>query len=169
MTADEQVLAALHAEHGPSVWAYALRLTGGDRSRAEDVVQETMVRAWQRADVLGHPPPAVRAWLFTVARNLVIDQWRAGGGREVPTAEPPELPADAEAWTDQVLDGWLIADALARLSPEHRQVVLLCYFRGLSGAQAARVLGVPPGTVKSRIHYALRALRLMLQEKGVTP
>lgn len=163
-TAD--VLVALHAEHGRGLWGYVLRLTGGDRAHAEDVVQETLVRAWRHPEVLSRPPGAVRAWLFTVARHLVIDQWRAG--REIATDEPPEQVGGADTWTDEVLDGWIVADALTQLTAEHRQVVVLCYFRGLSVAEAARVLGVPDGTVKSRTHYALRALRLALEEKGVT-
>ncbi len=167
-TSTADVLVALHAEHGRGLWGYTLRLTGGDRMRAEDVVQETLIRAWRHPDVLVRPPGAVRSWLFTVARHLVIDQWRSGRDREVTTAEPPEPPAGGDTWTDDVLDGWIVADALTRLSPEHRQVVVLCYFRGLTVADAARVLGVPAGTVKSRTHYALRALRLVLEEKGVT-
>ncbi len=159
------VLVALHDEHGRALWAYTLRLVGGDRPRGEDVVQETLIRAWRHPDVLERSPGAVRAWLFTVARHLVIDQWRAG--REVPTAEAPDRPT-TDGWTDQVLDGWIVADALERLSQEHRRVLVLCYFRGLSVAQAARVLAIPEGTVKSRTHYALRALRLVLEEKGVT-
>ena len=165
-TAD--VLVALHAEHGRGLWAYTLRLTGYDRMRAEDVVQETLIRAWRHPDVLTRPPGAVRSWLFTVARHLVIDQWRAVRDREVTTDHPLEPPARGDSWTDEVLDGWIVADALARLTAEHRQVVVLCYFRGLTVAQAARVLGVAEGTVKSRTHYALRALRLALEEKGVT-
>lgn len=166
MTSTDDVLVALHTEHARPLWAYTLRLVGGDRARAEDVVQETLIRAWRHPDVLERPPAAVRSWLFTVARHLVIDQWRAG--REVATAEPPD-PTVPDTWTDAVLDGWIVAEALRRLTVEHRQVLLLCYFRGLSVAQVARVLGVPPGTVKSRTHYALRALRLTLEEKGVAP
>ncbi len=165
-TSTADVLVALHAEHGRGLWGYVLRLTGGDRARAEDVVQETLIRAWRHPEVLTRPPGAVRSWLFTVARRLVIDQWRAG--REISTDEPPETGAGPDTWTDEVLDGWIVADALARLTPEHRQVVVLCYFRGLSVAEAARILGIPDGTVKSRTHYALRALRLALEEKGVT-
>ncbi len=168
MTSTAEVVAALHAEHGRGLWAYTLRLTGHDRMRAEDVVQETLLRAWRHPDVLARPPGAVRSWLFTVARHLVIDEWRAGRDREIATEQPPEPATAGDAWTDEVLDGWIVADALARLTDEHRQVVVLCYFRGLSVAQAARLLGVPEGTVKSRTHYALRALRLALEEKGVT-
>ncbi|MCV2395258.1 sigma-70 family RNA polymerase sigma factor [Actinotalea sp. M2MS4P-6] len=165
-TSAEDVLVALHAEHGRGLWGYVLRLTGGDRARAEDVVQETLIRAWRHPEVLSRPPGAVRSWLFTVSRHLVIDQWRAG--HEVAVEDPPEPTGVADTWTDEVLNGWIVADALTRLTPEHRQVVVLCYFRGLSVAEVARLLGVPDGTVKSRTHYALRALRLALEEKGVT-
>ena len=70
------LLRELHGEHAAALWAFALRLTAGDRARAEDVVQETLLRAWQSATMLEVPEGARRAWLFTVARNLVIDDWR---------------------------------------------------------------------------------------------
>lgn len=163
------LMIALHGEHAKALWGYVLRLTGGDRSHAEDVVQETLLRAWRSPRVLGGSTGATRAWLFTVARHLVIDEWRSGRSRrEVLADEVPE-PRDAEvSRTDEMLEGWLVADALDRLSVEHRQVILLCYYRGRSVAEAARQLGVPEGTVKSRTHYALRSLRLVLQEMGVT-
>ena len=85
---------------------------------------------------------------------------------EFSVADVPEVPADAER-TDQLLLSWVVADALTRLSPEHRAVLLECYYRGNSVAEASRRLGVPEGTVKSRTHYALRALRLALEEMGV--
>lgn len=160
----------LHGEHARALWAFALRLVGGDRARAEDVVQETLLRAWRDRAVLESTTAGARAWLFTVARRLVIDEWRSSRAhREVLTHEPPEPPDDDPATTaDGLVLGWLVADALARLSTEHRQVLVLCYFGGRSVADAAAELGVPPGTVKSRTHYALRSLRLVLEEMGVT-
>jgi RNA polymerase sigma-70 factor, ECF subfamily len=156
----------LHTQSGPALWRFAMRLTGGDRARAEDVVQETLLRAWRTPRILEAGADARQAWLFTVARHLVIDEWRSSRSRlEVATGELPEPGARDE--TDDALQTWLVAEALQRLSPDHRRVLVECYFLGRSVADAAEQIGVPPGTVKSRTHYALRALRLALQEMGV--
>lgn len=159
----------LHDEHAAALWGYCVRLTNGDLPRAQDVVQETLLRAWRSPKILDQSQRSARAWLFTVARNLVIDEWRTRRAQlEVTTAELPER-APAGDQTDQLLQSWIVADALSRLSKEHRQVLVECYYRGRSVAEAARQLDVPEGTVKSRTHYALRALRLALEEMGVGP
>ena len=160
---------ALHDEHAAHLWAYALRLTGGDRAAAEDVVQETLLRAWAHPRVLDPEAGSARAWLYTVARHIVIDDWRTRRSRtEMVTDDIPEprLPVDDTA--DAVVRSWLVTEALGRLSAQHRAVIIECYYRGRSVEEAAQVLGVPPGTVKSRTHYAMRSLRLALQEMGVT-
>ena len=109
----------------------------------------------------------MRSWLFTVARNIVIDEWRTSRSQhELAVAEVPEGRDELDR-TDQLLTSWLVAEAITSLSADHRAVLLECYYRGSSVAQAAHRLGVPEGTVKSRTHYALRALRLALQEMGV--
>jgi RNA polymerase sigma-70 factor (ECF subfamily) len=165
--AEDRLMRALHDEHAPALSFYALRLTNGDRARAEDVVQETLLRAWRQPRVLDQRDGSARAWLFTVARRIAIDGWRSAAVRsEVPTDVPPEL--SEPDGTDRAVQGWLVADALAELSARHREVLGLCFFQGLSVADAAVRLGVAEGTVKSRTHYALRALRLVLEEKGVT-
>ena len=170
-TSPVALMQQLHAEHAGALWGYCLRLTGNDRPRAEDVLQETLLRAWRSSRLLDESRGSVRSWLFTVARNLVIDEWRTKRTRsELSVADVPELvdEADARDHTDHLLLSWVVEDALARLSSDHRAVLLACYYRGMSVADAARLLEVPEGTVKSRTHYALRALRLALEEMGVT-
>lgn len=162
------LLRALHDEHGDALHAYALRLCHGDRQRAEDLVQETMLRAWRHPASMDPANGSVRAWLFTTARNLAIDAWRRRAVRvaEVVTDQLPEqLPDIDEA--DRAVESWTIAEALNRLSPAHREVLRECFYQGRSVAEAAARLGIPPGTVKSRTHYALRALRIVLEEAGV--
>jgi len=164
---DEQLLRALYAEHATALWSFVVPLVGGDRVRAQDVVQETMLRAWRQPEVLAQLRGPVRPWLFTVARRLVIDEWRRHRtDRDVPLDDGPETSEDDA--TDAVLDTWIVGEALSRLSPQHRAVLEQCYYQGRTTADAAAVLGIPEGTVKSRTHYALRALRLALQEMGVT-
>lgn len=165
-SSETALMRELHDEHAAALWRYCLHLTGGDRARSEDVVQETLLRAWRSPRVLDQSAGSARGWLFTVARNLVIDEWRTSRSkREVLSGELPE-PVTQDR-TDELLQSWVVADALGRLSPEHRDVLVECYYRGRSVADAARVLEIPAGTVKSRTHYALRALRLVLEEMGV--
>lgn len=165
MDTDAELLRALHDAHAADLTAYTLRLVGGDHGRAQDVVQETLLRAWRSPDLL-RSTGEVRGWLFTVARNIVVDQWRSRSRRpEEPWARPPDQP-DADR-TDHALQAMLVAEALRRLSADHRAVLLECYYRGSTTAQAAGRLGIPAGTVKSRLHYALAALRLALEELGV--
>jgi RNA polymerase sigma-70 factor (ECF subfamily) len=163
--AEAEVLRAMHDAHAGAVWGFVLGLVGGDRARAEDVVQETFLRAWRSPRVLAGPPTAARNWLFTVARRIVIDEWRAGVRRpESVTAQVPEQPyADPTA---QIVERQLMVTALRTLSPEHRQVLVTCYYRGASLSEAAQLLELPLGTVKSRLHYALIALRAGLEQLG---
>ena len=159
----------LYDDHAAALWRYARRLTG-DEARAQDVVQETLLRAWQHPEVADNNERSARAWLFTVARNIVIDESRSARfRRELST--PDDVGAFEGACPDEVdaaMDRLLIGDALARLTPEHREVVRRSYFQGWTTAQIATELGIADGTAKSRLHYALRALRLALSEMGFT-
>jgi RNA polymerase sigma-70 factor (ECF subfamily) len=162
---DQELSRALYEEHATALMAYVQRLLHGDRQLAEDIVQETMLRAWRSAGRV--PPRARRPWLFSTARHLVVDAYRARKSR--PTEVSPELMDTAveDDGLDVALDSMLLMDALSALSAEHRAVIFDAYYRGKTAAQIAEARGLPPGTVRSRIHYALRALRLALQERGV--
>lgn len=161
----EELVRELYDEHGPALLRYVRRLMHGDLQLAEDIVQETLLRAWRHADK--GPDRVGRPWLFTTARHLVIDTYRARSAR--PTEASPNLleAVAVDGQLDASLDAVLLADAMRSLSADHRTVLIHCYFRGLTAAQAAAELGVPAGTVRSRVHYALRALRLALEERGV--
>jgi RNA polymerase sigma-70 factor, ECF subfamily len=133
--ADEAFVRALYAEHGGALLRYALHLTGGDRQRAEDLVQETIVRAWRHPEALADRP--ARPWLFAVARNLAVDSYRARQARPPETGQAAleMLPADDDA--DRTLESWAVADALASLRPDHRRVIVegftrLCSARSLA-------------------------------------
>lgn len=163
-TTAEHELAALQREHGRPLFALLLRLSDGDRQRAEDLVQETLVRAWQHPEALRADAfDSVRPWLLTVGRRLAIDARRARQARpaEVGDAVLEHAPvcADHAERSAATLD---VREAVKTLTPEHREVLVLVYFQGASVAEAAATLGIPPGTVKSRAYYALRALRRVL-------
>jgi len=168
LTLDDRVLRALYEEHASALLGFAARLTNGDRGWAEDVVQETLLRAWQHPEAVAEDRP-LRPWLFTVARHLVVD------GRRARRSRPPETGADAlevipaSDEIDRALQAWVVSDALATLPADQRAALVETYYRGKSVAEAARALGIPEGTVKSRTYYALRALRRELQDRGLAP
>ena len=162
----EAALQELHDRHAGELWRFAMRLTH-DRQLSEDVVQEVLLKAWKDPNLGQRDEAAARAWLFTASRNLIIDRWRSAASRhEQRVEEPPEGRAGDN--TSAVLDRWLIAEALSSLSVEHRSVISAAYYEGRSVADISARLQIPEGTVKSRLHYGLRTLRLALQEKGVT-
>jgi RNA polymerase sigma-70 factor (ECF subfamily) len=164
--ADAELVRLLHDEHAGAVYAFCVRWTG-DAQRAQDVVQEVFLRAWRNLSTADLQTRPVRPWLLAVARNLLTDLHRAQGSRPqlVDDAGLAQVPAPDEL--DRAVESWQVAAALQRLSPEHREVLVHSHWMGRSVAETAALLGVPPGTVKSRTYYALRALRLVLEETGV--
>lgn len=166
----QALLRELYDSHASALRAFVLRLTGGDWQRAEDVVQETLLRAWRNADKLLSEPARLRPWLVTVARRIVIDEHRGK------VARPPEvgfesvegLPATTGDASDAVVTAIAVAQALRTLSPAHRHVLIETYFRDRTTQETALALQLPVGTVKSRVYYALRSLRQTLVEQEVT-
>lgn len=160
------LLKAIHDTHSQELLRYVLRLTRGDMQFAEDVVQESLLRLWRKPELLQHCTDGVRAWLYTVARNQVIDDRRSARyARELRTDSVPERSSPDEI--EPAFDKWILSDALMSLSADHRAAVVRAYYLGQSIADIAAHQQIPEGTVKSRLHYALRALRIALQERGV--
>ena len=134
-----------------------------DRASADDIVQETFIRAWRHLPQLSADDRPVRPWLYQVARNLLIDANRAARARPMSAPEPPaEIGTDSGL--DEVLDRQLVSAALQHLSPAHQSVLVETFYRGGTMAAVARELGIPHGTARSRLHYALDALRQHLEE-----
>jgi RNA polymerase sigma-70 factor (ECF subfamily) len=156
----DRLMREIYQVHVPALTVYLLRLNLNNESVAEDILQETILRAWKHVDGLLAAPQSVRPWLFRVARNRAIDLARAGRARPVEPADTDfsrvATPGDA---VDRMLTGTTVRQALHSLSPEHRTVIVELYFRGSTLAEAAERIGVPTGTVKSRAHYGLLALR----------
>jgi RNA polymerase sigma-70 factor (ECF subfamily) len=164
---DHLPLRALYEAHSAALWRYAVRLTR-DAHQAHDVVQETLLRAWRHPEITEDGTPSPRAWLFTVARNIVIDDRRSARFRnEVAISEGADIPEPIDPQdTNATVDRLMIRQALAQLSAEHRAVLWRSYYLGWPVARIAEDLQIAEGTVKSRLHYALRALRRTLQDGG---
>ncbi|WP_328749918.1 sigma-70 family RNA polymerase sigma factor [Streptomyces sp. NBC_00285] len=166
---EERALRDLYLEHGPALYSYVLRMLDGDTHRAEDVLQETLLRCWNSRNLTDGEGMAVRPWMFRVARNLVIDAHRTRMARPLEINGATWL-GDMCAEVDdieQMLSSLVLHKALQKLTPAHREVLLATFFADRTTQQAADELGIPRGTVKSRVYYALRSLRLALREQGI--
>ena len=161
----DAVVRQLYSRHAQALHGYVARFCP-DSASAEDIVQETFIRAWRHLPKLTADDRPVRPWLYRVARNLLIDADRAARSRPagVP-AHAVDIAGDDPA-LDQVLDRQLVCAALRRLSPPQRTVLVATFYHGGTPAAVARQLGIPSGTVRSRLYYALHALREQLQDTG---
>jgi RNA polymerase sigma-70 factor, ECF subfamily len=165
---DDALVAELYRRYRTPLLAFVLRLTAGDRQHAEDIVQETMLRAWRQADQFDQPERSLMPWLATVARRIVIDEQRKRNARPTETDEEMLSKASVPDWTEDLLRSVIVADAMLELSPAHREILNETILRDRTVNEAAEVLGIPVGTVKSRVYYAIRALRLVMAEREVS-
>lgn len=163
----EQFVRELYAEHGTALLTYAARRLDNDWHRAQDLVQETAVRAWRHGPSLILSEDGIRPWLFRVLQNLVIDDHRARAVRPKAPHQLDDVVIPVADGTDRVLAVQLVREALAGLTEQQREILHIVYFRGLSVNRAAGLLGIPPGTVKSRTYNAMQALKRALVARDV--
>jgi RNA polymerase sigma-70 factor (ECF subfamily) len=158
----------LHADWAGALFLYAWRRLG-DAGAAEEAVQDTLVRAWRHADRFDPGRGSLPGWLFSIARNVTTDRFRRGAARPREVAELDDVDAPlTDAAVDRALEAWQLAEALHGLSREHREAIVEVHYLGYTVREVAEWHGLPEGTVKSRLYYGLRALRLRLEEMGVT-
>ena len=168
---DRQAFAALFKHFAPRVKAFLMRL-GSTESVAEELVQETMITVWRKAAMFNPVQAAASTWTFTIARNLRIDHFRRQGQREVASdsIEVDDTPDTAPTLDDQVRTGRRergVREAMCRLSPEQAQIVRLSFYEEHAHARIALELGIPLGTVKSRVRLAVNHMRRLLD--GLEP
>jgi RNA polymerase sigma-70 factor (ECF subfamily) len=154
----ETMVTELYKDNGAFILSYVTRLLK-DRHLAEDVVQETMLRAWRHCGQFSEEKGSVRGWLIKVAHNIAVDKIRMRESRPAEVTHSSASLALVEDHADKVLTAMQVRHALDRLSPQHRAVVEQVYFNGCTAREAAERLGIPEGTAFSRAFYALRTLR----------
>jgi RNA polymerase sigma-70 factor, ECF subfamily len=165
----EETMRSLYRTYGGELYGFALNCLG-DRGLAEEVVQDVFTRVWRHADSFDPERASFRTWIYGIARNAIIDLERRRSVRPaLSSREEDERERAGEDSIERALLGWQVSAALARLTPEHRQVIRLAHFQGMRLREIAELTGLPLGTVKSRVSYALRGLRLALEEMGVEP
>lgn len=155
----------LHEEHASALFRWAQGRVA-DRRDAEELVSETLFRAWQRHDQFDPERGSERAWIFGIARHAAIDMHRRSKRRL--RAVSTDLSGLAEpSAVDRIAEISLISDALSDLSDQHRTVILEAFIHGRTTSEIAARVGIPEGTVKSRMFYGLRSLRAALEEREV--
>lgn len=158
---DRKALAQIYDAYSPELYRYAMRLLG-DPMRAEDIVSETFSRFLRALHGGGGPTDHLRAYLYRVAHNAAVDIFRLEDPvemRQDVEMGVGHLPEEAVEWADQSAS---VRQALWRLTPDQRQVIVLKFFQGLKNADVSEVLGKPEGAVKSLQHRALDALERLL-------
>lgn len=171
--ADEQSVRAAYLAHGPELYLFACRQLG-DAATAQDVVQEAFVRAWRSSSSYDPQIATLRTWLFSITRNVIIDLARRNSVR--PWQRPAGDATDGDtpvgvvtAFDESLVDAWVVEEALGRLSTEHRDAIVQTHLRQRGHDEVAAEFGIPVGTLRSRLFYGLKALRLALEEMGVEP
>ena len=164
---DESAVRALYRAYGGGLYGFAVRRLG-DRGLAEEVVQDVLTRVWRSARDFDPTRASLRTWVYGIARNALIDVERRRSVRPpLALSDQTDDQVVGDEPIERAMQRWHVQEALTQLKPDHRAVLDLVYFQGMTMAAAAERMGLPVGTVKSRCFYALANLRLALDEAGL--
>ncbi|MET0903873.1 MAG: sigma-70 family RNA polymerase sigma factor [Acidimicrobiales bacterium] len=161
----DDALRAAYDAHGAELYRFARRSLA-DSGLAEDAVQEAFLRAWRASASYDPARASQRTWLFAILRNVVIDLARARRARPPLADGAPQADGAVDDELDHALNAWQVESALAELDDDHRRVLVEIHWRGRPYHEVADDLGIPAGTVKSRVYYGLRAMRTNLEAQG---
>ncbi len=163
---DRSALEALYRHHGSAVYGYLLRQLGGDAQRAEEALQDVMLAVWKGAAAF-RGESRVRTWLLAIAHRIALQDRRRKRGHllSLDAETPPSSGADARDEAERRLSGAELRALMLRLPADLRSVLHLTLYQGLSTTEAGEVLGLPAGTIKSRLFRARKLLRAALDEE----
>ena len=165
---DEAALAACYDRYRLILFGLIVRILN-DRAEAEDVLQETFLQVWRRANDFDENRGRAFTWLVTIARSRALDRLRSHGSREriaaEAAAEPRDVMGDASAETLRSEEAVVVRRALIELPEEQQRALLLAYFEGLTQTEIATRLGIPLGTVKTRVRSGMIRLRELLRDQ----
>ncbi|MCX2946756.1 RNA polymerase sigma factor [Lentzea sp. NEAU-D7] len=166
----DEAFQEIYSLHAPELHRFALRQLGDDGA-AEEVVQEVFLRAWRSADGFRPELASLRVWLFAIARNVVVDEVRSRlrHDRRMTAARAAATEAGEVAgdFAHTAIDGRLVQMGLSRINADQRAAVVETHLRGRSYRDVAAELQVPQATLRSRVHFGLKALRSVMADMGV--
>lgn len=164
---DRQAFAQLFDAYGPRVKAFMMR-KGASAEQAEDLVQETMLALWTKAGFYSPEKGSATTWIYTIARNLRIDRLRRESSAhfiDLDGYDAPDESADTAGMVIRGEEDRLVGTALQSLPPEQKEILVLSYVEDMAQSEIAKKLGLPLGTVKSRMRLAYRKLKTLLETR----
>jgi RNA polymerase sigma-70 factor, ECF subfamily len=163
--ADEEMMRDAFIAHRNELQGLARRVLGSAHL-AEEAVQETFARAWKSRGRFDASRGSVRTWLFSIERNLLIDLARTRARVEIQSSESVPSADAVDDGIEKAMASWQVEEAILGLTSEHRTVIVEMYFRGRTSKEMSARLAIPEGTVRSRLFYALKAVKAILEEMG---
>jgi RNA polymerase sigma-70 factor, ECF subfamily len=157
-------VAELYRRYGGRLYRFGVQLLG-DTGLAEELVQECFIRLWRTAGRFDLSRGPVAAYLFVIARSIAADLRKRPSSRPLEPVNEAQVPPQPDS-ADRTVETLMVRDALDSLSAAHREVLMLVHHEGLTQSQIAERLGLPLGTVKTRMFHGMKALRTALAQRG---